>query len=93
LVTLAPFKGNAAAATMKPGDDLLATIEAVHAAGLDEQLWPQALERVARVVGGIGCSLAPPAQRPAGAAAARLRAAVVATRRRNAPQRDDAVTA
>jgi DNA-binding CsgD family transcriptional regulator/PAS domain-containing protein len=38
-------------------DDLLATIGAVHAAALDAQLWPRALEAVARTVGGIGASL------------------------------------
>jgi DNA-binding CsgD family transcriptional regulator/PAS domain-containing protein len=48
VVTFAPFKGNAGAATMKRGDDLLATIEAVHAAGLNAELWPQALAAVAR---------------------------------------------
>ena len=36
-----------------PGsNDLLATIEAVHAAGLDAQLWPQVLAAVAETVGG-----------------------------------------
>jgi hypothetical protein len=51
-VTLAPFKGNAGAATMKRGDDLLATIEAVHAAGLNAEFGRKPLW--AGVVGGIG---------------------------------------
>jgi DNA-binding CsgD family transcriptional regulator/PAS domain-containing protein len=54
---LASFEGNAAAATMKRGDDLLATIEAVHAAGLDAQLWPKALAGIAQVVGGVAATL------------------------------------
>jgi len=32
--------------------DLLSTIEAVHAAGLDPALWPRALEAIARTIGG-----------------------------------------
>jgi DNA-binding CsgD family transcriptional regulator len=38
-------------------DDLLATIEAIHAAGLDEGLWPQALAATARSVGGNAATL------------------------------------
>ena len=34
------------------GDNLLSTIEAIHAAGLDETHWPQALAAVAAIVGG-----------------------------------------
>ena len=45
-------------------EDLLATIEAVHAAGLDAALWPRALEQVAHAVGGIGCSLEAFERRP-----------------------------
>jgi DNA-binding CsgD family transcriptional regulator len=37
---------------MPTGDDLLATIEAVHAAGLDSSLWPKALAAVAATLGG-----------------------------------------
>jgi len=37
---------------MPTGDDLLATIEAVHAAGLDAGLWPKALAAVAATLGG-----------------------------------------
>lgn len=37
---------------MPTGDDLLATIEAVHAAGLDASLWPKALAAVAATLGG-----------------------------------------
>jgi len=37
---------------MPTGDDLLATIEAVHAAGLDSGLWPKALAAVAATLGG-----------------------------------------
>ena len=40
------------------GDEhLLAAIEAVHAAGLDAERWPQALAAVARAVEGVGASL------------------------------------
>jgi hypothetical protein len=39
------------------GDNLLATIEAIHAAGLDESLWPQALAATARTVGGNAATL------------------------------------
>jgi DNA-binding CsgD family transcriptional regulator/PAS domain-containing protein len=49
---------------MNRDDDLLATIEAVHAAALDTQLWPRALERIAHTVGGIGCSLEAFERRP-----------------------------
>ncbi len=38
-------------------DDLLATIEAVHAASLDPELWQPALARIAASVGGIGASI------------------------------------
>jgi DNA-binding CsgD family transcriptional regulator/PAS domain-containing protein len=37
---------------MPTESDLLATIEAVHAAGLDSGLWPQALARIAGALGG-----------------------------------------
>jgi DNA-binding CsgD family transcriptional regulator len=37
---------------MPKGNDLLATIEAVHAAGLDAGLWPKALAAVAATLGG-----------------------------------------
>ena len=37
---------------MPKGDDFLATIEAVHAAGLDASLWPKALAAVAATLGG-----------------------------------------
>lgn len=37
---------------MPNGDDLLATIEAVHAAGLDASLWPRALASFAETLGG-----------------------------------------
>jgi DNA-binding CsgD family transcriptional regulator len=39
-------------AFMPNGDDLLATIEAVHAAGLDSSQWPRALAAVAETLGG-----------------------------------------
>jgi DNA-binding CsgD family transcriptional regulator len=42
---------------MASGDDLVATIESVHAAGLDAQLWPRALAAVTALVGGIGATL------------------------------------
>jgi DNA-binding CsgD family transcriptional regulator/PAS domain-containing protein len=37
---------------MPKGNDILSTIEAVHAAGLDQSLWPRALAAVAEIVGG-----------------------------------------
>lgn len=41
-----------------PGDQLLlATIEAIHAAGLDENLWPSVLAAVAQIIGGAGATL------------------------------------
>jgi len=43
--------------TASPGDDLLHTIEAVHAAALNAALWPRALGAVARTVGGGAASL------------------------------------
>lgn len=36
--------------------DLLATIEAIHAAGLDEAYWPRALAAMCEVVGGTGAT-------------------------------------
>jgi DNA-binding CsgD family transcriptional regulator len=39
------------------GDNLLATIEAIHAAGLDDAHWPQALAAIATAVGGNAASL------------------------------------
>jgi DNA-binding CsgD family transcriptional regulator len=39
------------------GAELLPTIEAVHAAGLDASLWPQALASVTRLIGGVGTTL------------------------------------
>ena len=37
-------------------DQLLTTIESIHAAGLDEALWSRALERVTALVGGVGAT-------------------------------------
>ena len=42
---------------MAEGDDLLQTIEAVHAAGLDAELWPDALAAVTRLCGGVASTL------------------------------------
>ena len=39
------------------GDDLLATIEAIHSAGLDVTRWPQALAAMAQIVGGNAATL------------------------------------
>jgi DNA-binding CsgD family transcriptional regulator len=39
------------------GDELLATVEAVHAAGLDAELWPQALGAVTKLLGGACATL------------------------------------
>ncbi|HTR85390.1 MAG TPA: helix-turn-helix transcriptional regulator [Reyranella sp.] len=38
-------------------DDLLSTIEAVHAAGLDDSLWQPALGAITRAIGGLGATL------------------------------------
>ena len=37
--------------------DLLATIEAVHVAGLDAERWPQALAAITQTIGGVGATL------------------------------------
>jgi DNA-binding CsgD family transcriptional regulator len=42
---------------MARADELLATIEAIHAAGLDPTLWPQALAAMAGTVGGAAATL------------------------------------
>ena len=42
---------------MRRGDDLIATIEAIHAAGLDADLWPTALARAAEVGCGVAATL------------------------------------
>jgi DNA-binding CsgD family transcriptional regulator/PAS domain-containing protein len=42
---------------MPRGNDLLATIEAVHAAGLDAERWPGALEAITHLCGGIAATL------------------------------------
>jgi DNA-binding CsgD family transcriptional regulator/PAS domain-containing protein len=42
---------------MAGADDLLATIETVHAAGFDAELWPDALAAITRIVGGVGATL------------------------------------
>ena len=42
---------------MPEQERLLATIEAVYAAGLDGKLWPQALAEVTRTVGGVAATL------------------------------------
>jgi DNA-binding CsgD family transcriptional regulator len=42
---------------MAAGDALLQTIEAVHAAGLDAELWPDALSAVTRLCGGVASTL------------------------------------
>jgi DNA-binding CsgD family transcriptional regulator len=36
------------------GDELISTVEAVYAAGLDAGLWPQALAAVTHLIGGVG---------------------------------------
>jgi DNA-binding CsgD family transcriptional regulator len=41
---------------MPKADRLVATIGAIHAAGLDETLWPQALRGVAELCGGVGAT-------------------------------------
>jgi hypothetical protein len=42
---------------MAKRDQLMSTIEAIHAAGLDEARWPSALGAVASVVGGSAASI------------------------------------
>jgi DNA-binding CsgD family transcriptional regulator/PAS domain-containing protein len=42
---------------MAGADDFLATIETVHAAGFDAELWPDALAAITRIVGGVGATL------------------------------------
>ncbi len=42
---------------MAGADEILATVEAIYAAGLDTDLWPQALAAVTRTVGGIAATL------------------------------------
>ncbi|HLH87892.1 MAG TPA: hypothetical protein VKX28_05490 [Xanthobacteraceae bacterium] len=42
---------------MPRGDDLIATIEAIHAAGLDPNCWPAALARAAHLGGGVAATL------------------------------------
>ena len=39
------------------GDKLLAAIEAVYAAGLNAELWPQTLATITRLVGGVGSTI------------------------------------
>jgi DNA-binding CsgD family transcriptional regulator/PAS domain-containing protein len=51
---------------MAKGNDLLQTIEAVHAAGLDETLWPRALMAVARQFNALGATLEDFDKRPFG---------------------------
>ena len=45
--------GEAGGSRMAGADELLATIEAIYAAGLDGDLWPQALAAVTQTFGGI----------------------------------------
>ena len=42
---------------MDRGDGFVATVEAIYAAGLDAELWPQALEAMTRSIGGVGATL------------------------------------
>jgi hypothetical protein len=37
--------------------DIFATVEAIHAAGLDAALWPRAIELMTRSIGGVGGTL------------------------------------
>lgn len=41
---------------MAENDDFLSAIESIHAAGLEAELWPQALTAVARLLGSAGAS-------------------------------------
>jgi DNA-binding CsgD family transcriptional regulator/PAS domain-containing protein len=51
---------------MPEGNRLIATIEAAHAAALDEALWPDALDALARLFGAVGATLEDFAKRPLG---------------------------
>ena len=51
---------------MPEGNDLLATIEAAHAAALDETLWPDALAALARLFGATGATLEDFTKQPLG---------------------------
>ena len=42
---------------MRKREDLLLTLEAVHAAGLDERLWPDAMAAMSRLFGSIGTTM------------------------------------
>ncbi|MCX7305230.1 MAG: helix-turn-helix transcriptional regulator [Hyphomicrobiales bacterium] len=42
---------------MRKREDLLLTVEAVHAAGLDETLWPNAMASMSRLFGSIGATM------------------------------------
>jgi DNA-binding CsgD family transcriptional regulator len=42
---------------MRKREDLLHTLEAIHAAGLDDTLWPNALSSMSRLFGSIGTTL------------------------------------
>jgi len=42
---------------MRKREDLLLTLEAVHAAGLDETLWPDAMASMSRLFGSIGATM------------------------------------
>lgn len=42
---------------MSQANDLLRTIEAIHAAGLDAEHWPKALAAATRLIGGVGATL------------------------------------
>jgi DNA-binding CsgD family transcriptional regulator/PAS domain-containing protein len=42
---------------MAGANELLAAIEAIHAAGLDETHWPQALASVTQLIGGVGTTM------------------------------------
>jgi hypothetical protein len=42
---------------MPRGDNLLAAVKAIHSAGLDPELWPEALLRVTRLFGAVGATL------------------------------------
>jgi DNA-binding CsgD family transcriptional regulator/GAF domain-containing protein len=39
------------------GDEFLSTIEAIYAAGLNAELWPQALASITQLIGGIGTTM------------------------------------
>lgn len=54
---LLPHSNNPHDIIVPGADELLAIIEAIYAAGLDAELWPQALASITQLVGGVGATM------------------------------------